>query len=518
MKNYVVFVFVLAIIFINETQTSEILVVAPMPSYSHFSIPFKLSKELAKRGHKVTCINPYPQKAPIKNYVDISVTENIEVMEEIRKQLFDMNKFGVIENLTFIFDMIKLLVDRTMTNKNVQDLLKSDKKFDVVIIEDFLNEAMFGLGYHYKAPVILISATTTSDMSNYIFANPAPASYVPGMGGTLTKCMNFWQRIENVLTKSVFYGLLHLYHLPQQRELFHKYISNDTDLDSIIYNTSLMLTNSHVSVSDAVPHVPSIIEIGGFHVNPPKKLPEDLQKFLDNATEGFILFSMGSNLKSDDLKPEVRDGILKAFSKIKEKVLWKFENDLPNLPSNVKIMKWIPQQDVLAHPNIRAFISHGGFLSTVEAVYHGVPIVGIPVFGDQKYNIATAEQDGYAIGIQLNDLSEETLTRALNEVLINQKYRNVVKQRSTLMHDRPMTPVETAIYWVEHVIRHKGAPHLKSSGVDLKWYQREMIDVVVFLILVVSLILITILVIVKKLLQFVFSKSKKNVSNKKKSQ
>ncbi|EFA10102.2 UDP-glucuronosyltransferase 2C1-like Protein [Tribolium castaneum] len=279
-----------------------------------------------------------------------------------------------------------------------------------------------------------------------------------------------------------------------------------------------MLTNSHVSVSDAVPHVPGIIEIGGFHVNPPKKLPEDLQKFLDEASDGFILFSMGSNLKSQDLKPEVRDGILKSFSKIKQKVLWKFESDLPNLPNNVKIMKWVPQQDVLAHPNIRLFISHGGFLSTVEAVYHGVPIIGIPVFGDQKYNIATAEHDGYAVAIQLDDLSEETLTRALNEVLTNQKYKNVVKQRSKLMHDQPLTPVETAIYWVEHVIRHKGAPHLRSSGVDLKWYQREMIDVGVFLIVVTCLVLTVTLVIITKMLKFVFCKNKKDVSKKKKNQ
>nr|XP_015838951.1 PREDICTED: UDP-glucuronosyltransferase 3A2-like [Tribolium castaneum] len=188
---------------VNEAQSSEILVVALIPSFSHFSIPFKLSKELAKRGHKVTCINPYPQKAPIKNYIDVSVAENIETMEEIKKQLFDMNKFSVIENLTFIFDMLKTLVEKTMTNKNVQELLKSDKKFDVVIIENFLNEAMFGLGHLFKAPVILISATAASDMNNYIFANPAPTSYVPGSGGTLTKHMNFWQRIENLVTRSL---------------------------------------------------------------------------------------------------------------------------------------------------------------------------------------------------------------------------------------------------------------------------------------------------------------------------
>lgn len=71
---------------------------------------------------------------------------------------------------------------------------------------------------------------------------------------------------------------------------------------------------------------------------------------------------------------------------------------------------------------MKLFISHGGFLSTLEAVYFGVPIIGIPVFGDQHTNIATAVENGYALHVPLTGLSEEKLSKALNEMLTNPKY------------------------------------------------------------------------------------------------
>ena len=58
--------------------------------------------------------------------------------------------------------------------------------------------------------------------------------------------------------------------------------------------------------------------------------------------------------------------------------LWKFESDtLPiDLPKNVMVKAWLPQNDLLGHESVIAFITHGGFLSVTEANYHGVPMIG----------------------------------------------------------------------------------------------------------------------------------------------
>lgn len=77
---------------------------------------------------------------------------------------------------------------------------------------------------------------------------------------------------------------------------------------------------------------------------------------------------------------EKRKLFLNVFSQLKQQVIWKWETEtMPNLPANVKLTKWAPQQDLLGHKDIKMFMTHCGGGSTEEAIYHGVPLLGFPV-------------------------------------------------------------------------------------------------------------------------------------------
>ena len=247
-------------------------------------------------------------------------------------------------------------------------------------------------------------------------------------------------------------------------------------------SVSLVLINHHFSTSSIRPFVANMIEIGGIHVDELKELPNDVKEFLDNAKDGVIYFSMGSIIRGVDWPLEKREAFINVFGKLKQKVLWKYENDtLPGNPGNIMIASWLPQRDILAHPNVKAFITHGGLLGTTEALVEGVPVLGIPIYADQMMNMKKAESFGNGILLELTNVTENSISYSLNEILNNPKFLQNAKDISQRYTDRQNSPQDTTVFWIEYAIRHKGAPHMLSSAHKLNYFQLHLFDVYAYL-------------------------------------
>lgn len=241
------------------------------------------------------------------------------------------------------------MVEYTLAEPKVQELINSNASFDLVIVEQFWNEAHMGFAHHFKAPLVLFSSIGASEWSNDLVANPSPPSYICHTFAGFSNEMTAIQRARNLVFYLYELFLRHVVMLPKQNELLHRYFPNMPDLSEIMYNASVILLNSHPSVTEPVPLVPNMIEIGGFHIVP-ESIPSDVKKFMDDAQNGVIYFSMGSNLRSKDMPEDLKKGILRTFSKLKQKVVWKFEDEkLLNIPPNVLIKKWLPQRGILGN-------------------------------------------------------------------------------------------------------------------------------------------------------------------------
>lgn len=76
-----------------------------------------------------------------------------------------------------------------------------------------------------------------------------------------------------------------------------------------------------------------------------------------------------------------------------------------------------------------------------------------------------------------------------------------VKEQSSILHDQPQTPLERAIYWVEYVIRHKGAHYLKPASVYLPFHQYILLDIIA----VITIALTLFSVFLWKIIKFLYS-------------
>ena len=81
------------------------------------------------------------------------------------------------------------------------------------------------------------------------------------------------------------------------------------------------------------------------------------------------------------------------------------------------------------------------------------------------------------------------------------RYRENAQRLSRIYRDQPLTPLQQAVFWTEYVIRHKGAPHMRSAALDLAWYQYFLLDVIAVLALAVGSVLVVAFLIFRALLR-----------------
>ncbi|XP_016145740.1 UDP-glucuronosyltransferase 2B1-like isoform X3 [Sinocyclocheilus grahami] len=182
--------------------------------------------------------------------------------------------------------------------------------------------------------------------------------------------------------------------------------------------------------------------MGGFQCKPAKPLPDELEKFVQSSGEhGVIIMSLGTVF--GQLLSEINDEIAAAFAQLPQKVIWRHTGPKPaNLGNNTLIVDWLPQNDLLGHPQTKLFVAHGGTNGVQEAIYHGVPIVGLPLAFDQPDNLSRMQAKGTAKILDFATLDSTVFLEALKEVLHNPSYKENMQRLSKLHHDQPMKPLD----------------------------------------------------------------------------
>lgn len=253
---------------------------------------------------------------------------------------------------------------------------------------------------------------------------------------------------------------------------------------SLELKTKIALVNSHPAIDYPEPLSPNVIAVGGLQVRPtPDQLPEDIEDFIRSSRKAAVLFALGTNVRSDMLGLDKQQALLEAFGRMPEyNFLWKFESDYQwpagAIPRNVLIRSWLPQNDILAHPKVKAFITHAGTLSTHEATWHAVPMVAIPFFVDQVRNSFKSMRDGVAEIIRYEDISASMVEQKVRLVLEDSSYQTNMDIRSARFRDQPEHPLSRAVWWIEYMLRNPNPQHLQSPVLEIGSFVANSYDII----------------------------------------
>ncbi|XP_055746961.1 UDP-glucuronosyltransferase 1A1-like [Salvelinus fontinalis] len=183
-----------------------------------------------------------------------------------------------------------------------------------------------------------------------------------------------------------------------------------------------------------------------------------------------------------------------VFRQVLQRVVWRYIGAVPeNPPENVKVISWLPQNDLLGHPTVKALITHGVIHGIHEGICNGVPIVMMPLFGDQCDNVQRMAAQGVGKVLSINDVTSDKILKALNKIINDKTYKKKITKLWAVHKDCPVNPFYLAIFWTEYIKRHKGAGHVTAAAHELNWIQYHCLDLFTLLIiLVITVVMATV--------------------------
>uniref|UniRef100_A0A665TZX4 UDP-glucuronosyltransferase n=1 Tax=Echeneis naucrates TaxID=173247 RepID=A0A665TZX4_ECHNA len=473
--------------FLNTASSSSSsflgnLLVVPMDG-SHWIGIKAIAEEMGRRGHRVTVLIPeisirlgpgkyydtvvYPVPydqayldSVMSSHTDILKKETESITERIKTRF---SQFQKISNFIHITAEGLLFNDTLIARLAQQD-------FDAMLTDPFLPTGSLvarKLGEFWYTGII--SMLFSMDMT--ATGCPSPPSYVPRFFTGYTDQMNFKERISNLL--------LHRF---STTEIQRKKLQSQINLYINKYSDT-MYNRSDFTLDFPRPLMPNIVLVGGINCDVRNPLPEDLESWV-SGEHGFVVFTLGTMVS--DMPEEITSIFLEVFRQIPQKVIWRYTGQVTSsIPENVKMMKWVPQNDLLAHSGARAFITHAGSHGLFEGLCHAVPMVMLPLGGDQHDNAMRFVNKGVGVVLDIFSITTEILLQGLNQVLHDIRYKENVLKLSALHKDRPVDPLDLSVYWTEYVMRHKGTEHLKPAVHELNWIQYLCLDVIALIVTVV---------------------------------
>ncbi|KAI9331847.1 hypothetical protein BDR26DRAFT_921934 [Obelidium mucronatum] len=408
----------LCLSFFQRVLSLTILIVCEEGSRSHVVPYFEVSRLLQERGHKILFASleenlKFASDHSFVNAISIgNKTVSFEKSPEIMAKMMSTPagykamapRFVELSNM-----ILQNYPERVQTFANLFEEIQPD-----LVLCDFFAQACFDSAYMNGVNLGILGAVGFQGFQSEWFIpsimNPVPQNTWMG---------NMWLRISTTADMLWHVGRVFV-PLELRVQKFKKTVWKERTVPNTIelFSQKLVLSHTLFGFAPAQKLPPNVLALG------PLLAPyrfnhtgnEQLVDLLDSlvvSQSRLVYIAFGSAAAGfEGIAKRLFDGINTILANNSDvHVLWacrdayclsvvtdhvegKFQN-------RVHVHKWVAQRAVLEHSVTKAFVSHGGISSLHESIFGGVPLVVVPLFGDQHLNAVYVEER--RIGINLKD-------------------------------------------------------------------------------------------------------------------
>ncbi|XP_076457785.1 2-hydroxyacylsphingosine 1-beta-galactosyltransferase-like [Babylonia areolata] len=470
--------------YVVQTSEAKRVVTIPFPFTSHSKYHTNVARALASRGHDVWVALPvyilekqYLDTAGFSFFSYDTMPDLEHTLQSIMSDSYFQNK---PENIFEFLRISKDIFDVLLRNESFIHTIE-EKRPDLIVIDNIASfYAMSVIPYRLGIPFAFMGSVYYAPTCRIPFSTAdAPLVILP-----YSNKMNFFQRLHNTL----FFLLLALYNpsIPDDAVSTYAPKMKYLPLIELANKAEIFVVETDHVLDYPRSTLPNVKLIGGTATGPAKALPPEFQSFMDSAKEGVVIVSFGSYVLG--LPKHISDKILQVLLQLPMKSVFRSNLTSPD-PKKILTAPWIPQNDLLGHPHTKVFVSHCGKNGQYEALYHAVPIVATPLFIDQPYNAERARVKGFAEVLDLNTCTAEQMRSSILTVANEPRYKQAVVKRSRLFRELYGLPMETAAYWLDHVMEY-GGDYMRSAGQQMPVYQYVLLDVFLFILAVLALVVV----------------------------
>ncbi|KAI1699828.1 UDP-glucoronosyl and UDP-glucosyl transferase domain-containing protein [Ditylenchus destructor] len=508
---------ILLLLLAKSIVAYKILVYNPKFGPSHVSFSGKIADTLAAAGHDVVVYQPIldenitfsgSKHKNVRYYVkekNYSFAPDFS-MESVQEMIWKEESFSKMREMMAMMYRIKtgfceLVMD---DSENLEKLRKEN--FDLAVVEIF--EAC-GLGVAKYLGIKRHISTWSGPLPPFVaslLGIKLSPSYIPAYITFATDQMSFTERLKNFVSYVPDHYFSKAMILAGTQEVVEAKVPGFNMVDTIADSAFVFVnTDEHIEYAQSTTH--KIIYIGGLGRSHSAPLSKKYLDIFDDAKKGVILFSFGSVVQSSIMPDAMKRLFLDAFAEFPDiNFLWKYEKDEHQVAKgykNVFTGKWLPQNDILEHPRLLAFISHAGMNSVIEGPSKGVPMICIPVFADQKHNAKMLERRGTALILDKGTLSKEDVVAAIKKIITDPSYRANAALLSRMIKAKPMNADERILKYSEFAAEFGDTGTLQTQGRYMSFVELYSLDVIFTLASALILCFVTILWLIRRAVQYV---------------